>query len=138
LESHTPFDILLSPWCFQTLASSPIRDTELYAVQLLPLHCLNCILNESFWEREDSSCHINFVLLKYAKEKDVANTLFCMGNVFLRAHTDYQNALECFLEAVLMLENVVGLSSVAFKIDEAKCLGGIEPYHISMIPNLKN
>jgi hypothetical protein len=53
-----------------------------------------------------------------------------MGNVFLRVHTDYQNALECFLEALLMLENVVGLASVAFNIDEAKCLGGIEPYHI--------
>jgi tetratricopeptide (TPR) repeat protein len=34
------------------------------------------------------------------------------------------------LEALLLLENVVGLESVAFYIDEAKCLGGIEPYQI--------
>jgi hypothetical protein len=39
-----------------------------------------------------------------AKGKDVANTLFCIGNIFLRVHTDYQNALEYFLEALLTLE----------------------------------
>jgi tetratricopeptide (TPR) repeat protein len=93
---------------------------------------MGIILGDLSRHEESLECYREALSVQrhHAKEKDVANTLFCMGNVFLRVHTDYQNALECFLEAVLMLENVVGLASVAFNIDEAKCLGGIEPYHI--------
>lgn len=74
------FDVLLSPWIFQIPSSPPIKNTELYAIQLLPFHCINCVLNESFWQKEESFCHFNFVLRKTAQLL-LENDFFFAGRI---------------------------------------------------------
>lgn len=67
-------------------------------------------------------------------ETDIVNTLLCMGNLFHRVVEDDKKALDCFIEALQILEKVVRLASVASTVDGAKSLGGVDSTHICSGP----
>ena len=67
-------------------------------------------------------------------ETDIVNTLLCMGNIFLRVVEDDKKALDCFIEALQILEKVVRLASVPSTVDGARSLVGVDSTHICSDP----